>query len=227
MGRRGHIFLYGFLSLMWSFNTYTNWRLYSLGGPSTLATMHVINMIATPMLVLFSLGQVWKLLTSPKPERILDPHVTIMIEESLVVRVFRWLALAVFTGSGIWGVVSGTRDNGFLAISVIILGIGVYGLAALTFNPRQRLTLTPQSLTDSRLRPGTIAWEELAEVQTKNVLGNIVLTLVLRDTREFRPASLLARWRRVDKLKVNPIAFGVDPDVLRRGIEVRRNVFTF
>jgi hypothetical protein len=53
------------------------------------------------------------------------------------------------------------------------------------------------------------------------------LTLRLRDHREFRPASFLARWRSVDKLRLNAIMFGVDPDVLQRGIEVRRNVFTF
>ena len=113
------------------------------------------------------------------------------------------------------------------ALGFFALGVGTFGLVTALFNPRQQMTLTPQSLSHSRLRPAEVTWEDLADVTEKKFLFASMVTLVLRDSREFRPSSLLTRWRRVDKFTFNPYNFGVDPDVLRRGIEVRRNVFTF
>jgi hypothetical protein len=231
MTPRGQIITQCFLAVVFGFNTYTNWSMYNWDQSPPLTTMRVINMVTMPTLTLLSLGQVLKWLTAPKAERVLDPHATIVIEESPIGRACRWLTLAIFTGAGAWGLIRGDARlgafDGISLFSILILGIGAWGLVALAFNPRQRMTMTPQSLTDSRLRPGIVAWEELSDVQSKTFWGTTTLTLVLRDDREFRSSSPLARWRRVDRLKVTPITFGVEADVLRQGIELRRNVFTF
>jgi hypothetical protein len=231
MSRRTQMLLYVFTTLICGANVYLNWSSYSRGRFPSLAQSQLFNMILLSLVLLLSLGRILRLLTAPKPERILDPHATVVIAESMIVRLLRMLMLGVFIAAGIWGFVSDSAPLGEIrklpSLYLLLLGFGVYGLAALVFNPRLQLILTPQSLAHSRLRPAVIAWEDLADIKSRKVLLSTRLTLVLRETREFRPASLLARWRRVDKVQLNPITFGVDPDVLRQGIEVRRNVFTF
>jgi hypothetical protein len=231
MGRRTHLLLYIFTAVVCGWNVYMNWSIYNRGRLPGLAQSHIFNMILMSLLVLVSLGRILKLLTAPKPERILDPHATVVIAESLIVRLVRMLMLSIFIAAGVWGLVSDSAPLGGIRelplVYLLLLGIGVYGLAGLVFNPRLQLTLTPQSLAHSRLRPAVIAWEDLAGITSRKILMSTAVTLVLRETREFRPASLLARWRGVDKIQVNPMTFGVDPDVLRQGIELRRNVFTF
>jgi hypothetical protein len=231
MGRRTHLLIYIFTALVCSANVYQNWLAYNGGSFPGIARANLFNILVMSLLVLVSLGRILRLLTAPKPDHILDPHATVVIAESLVVRLLRMLMLGIFIATGIWGFVgdpapfSAIRELPLLYL--LLLAFGVYGLAAMVVNPRLQLTLTPQSLAHSRLRPAVIAWEDLADIKTRKVLMSTALTLVFRETREFRPASLLARWRRVDKVQLNPIIFGVDPDVLKRGIEIRRNVFTF
>ena len=231
MGRRSQMLLYVFTTVVCSANVYLNWSSYHRNRFPDLAPSHLFNIALMSLLVVLSLGRILRLLTAPKPEQILDPHATVVIAESVIVRSIRMLMLGILVAAGIWGLVSDSAPLGGIGelrlAYMLLLGLGVYSLAALVLNPRLQLTLTPQSLAHSRLRPAVIAWEDLADVKSRKRLMNTVLTLVFRETREFRPASLLARWRRVDKVQVDAMAFGVDPDVLRRGIELRRNVFTF
>jgi len=223
--------LYVFTVAVCGANVYLNWSQYHRGRLPSLAQSQLFNMIFMSLLALVSLGRILRLLTAPKPELILDPHATVVIAESMIVRLLRMLMLGIFIAVGIWGFVSDSAPLGGMrelpVLYFLLLGFCVYGFVALVFSPRLELILSPESLAHSRLRPAVIAWEDLADVKSRKVLLSTTLTLVLRGTREFRPASLLARWRRVDKVQLNPITFGVDPDVLKQGIELRRNVFTF
>jgi hypothetical protein len=233
MGRRANIVSNIFLFVIAGTNVYLNWLNWSLqrGARSDFGQIAIFNMVLMLMLALISLGQLWKLLTAPRAERILDPHSTLVVEESLIVRICRALALSFMIFAGVWAFTADGSPMASLALlpvmGVIIISIGVFSMARLVFNPRQRLVLTPQSLTHSQVRPAVIAWEEIADVQSKSFLTTKKITLQLRGSREFRPASPLARWRRVETVVLNPITFGVDPDILKRGIDVRRNVFTF
>jgi len=231
MGRRTNIGFAGLSMVVWGLNGVMNYWTYHLAATPSLMRVSLFNVVLMSTLSLVSLGQLWKLLAAPRQDRILDPQATIVVEESRVVRGFRSLALAIVLGAGVWGLVT---DDPILAsvdgrpgVSLLLIGLGTYGLLRLLLNPRQRLVLTPQSLSYSQVRPAVIAWDDLAEVRAKTFLTRTTLTLQLRDRREFRPASLLARWRRVEKVSFNPLTFGVDPKVLEKGIELRRNVFTF
>jgi hypothetical protein len=233
MGRRANIVSNAFLFLIAGANVYLNWLNWSLnrGDRPDLGQMNIFNVVLMLMLGLISLGQLWKLLTAPRAESILDPHSTIVVEESLIVRICRALALSFVIVAGAWAFMADGSPMASLTLlptmGVVVIGIGVFGMARLVFNPRQRLILTPQGLTHSQVRPAAIAWEEIADLQAKSFLTTKKIALQLRDSREFRPASLLARWRRVETVTLNPITFGVDPDVFKRGIDIRRNVFTF
>jgi hypothetical protein len=202
-----------------------------LDGRSHTPQAVLFNMTLMPILALISLGEIWKLLTAPKAERILDPQATLIVEESRMVRVFRLLAILILVLAGVWGVTIGEgpfADVRILpAIGALLIAGGIFGLATMVFNPRQRLILTPQSLFHSRLRPAAVAWEDIVGIKSKKFLATAIITLELRESREFRAASLLARWRRIERLKLNPRIFGVEPTDLLRGLELRRNVFTF
>jgi hypothetical protein len=231
MGRRSQLILSVFMAAICSVNVYLNWGSYHRNRLPDLAQAHLFNMTLMSLLAVLSLGRILRLLTAPKPEQILDPHATVVIAESRLVRLVRMLMLGIFIAAGIWGLASDAAPFGAIrglpVAYLLLLGLGVYGFAALALNPRQQLTLTPQNLVYSRLRPTVVAWEDLADVKSRKVLMSTALTLILRETREFRAASLLSRWRRVDKVQLNSMNFGVDADVLKRGIELRRNVFTF
>src|SRR5882672_831962 len=231
MRRRSHIVFNTLGVFIWTLNSYFNWSLYGQTGPSSTGSIRLFSMVVAPILALVSLAQLWKLLTAPRQERILDPHVTLTIEESLVVRVVRMLLLAAMAAAGAWGLMNGVSPLGTLnttpLLNILFLGIGGLGLVAAAFNPRQRLTLTPQGLNYSQSRPAAIAWEEVVEVRSKVILTTMRITLILKDSREFRPASLLARWRSMSQFSLIPLMFGVDPEVLKKGVEIRRYVFTF
>ena len=233
MGRKASIIGSVVLVVIAGVNIYLNYLNWSLSRPgrSEVGQLSIFNMVMMTMLGLIALGRIWKLLTAPGAERILDPHRTLAVEESLVVRSCRAVAFSLIIVAGVWAFSIDGAPLAAIAIrplaGVLFIAVGVFGMARLVFNPRQRLVLTPQSLTYSQLRPAVIGWEDVTDVQLKSYFTTKVISLRLRGSHEFRPASLLARWRRVEKIVFFPITFGVEPDVLKRGIELRREVFTF
>jgi hypothetical protein len=217
--------------LVWTLAGVQNWWDYDWGDGIAVSQTRIFNMFMMPILALITLGQIWKLLTAPSPSRLLDPYATLTIEESLIVRVLRGLSLVLMIAAGAWGLWTKTSPTASTNISPFMnwffVGIGLYGSCYFVFYPRQRMTFTPENLVHSQVRPSVIAWEEVADVRAKTMLMSTTLTLLLRESREFRPASLLSRWQRVDKLVLNPLIFGIEPDDLRQAIDLRRNVFTF
>ena len=87
--------------------------------------------------------------------------------------------------------------------------------------------LSPDGFEYSLMKPTQIPWHDITDVKLRSVLTTSWIVLTLKDSAEFRSAHLLARWRKVSKVLVHPLAFGIDPEVLKQGVDLRRNVFTF
>jgi hypothetical protein len=227
MSRKFYLWTNSLAILLWSFAFYSNTFLQRRGEATE--TYHFSLMTAMfPFLALISVGRIWALLTAPAPERIRDPHGTVVLQDSFVTRSIGNLFCFTMAASGFLSLAgmmpSGMPGGSLWAIAFVC--IGILGLLSL-FSPRLRLVLSPQGLEYSYLRPSTVPWEDVVAVTVKTVFTTSTITVTLKETTEFRSGYLLTRWHRVPRFVLNPLMFGVDAASLVDGLELRRNVFTF
>jgi hypothetical protein len=137
---------------------------------------------------------------------------------------------ASFFVGGIWSLLgrswtSGLPESPFM--SVLVIAIGAYGAVLALFSPRIRIHLSPDGFEYSQMKPANVPWHDITDVRLRSFFMRSWIVLTLKNSTDFRSANLLARWRRVAKVSVHPIMFGIDPEVLKQGIDLRRNIFTF
>jgi hypothetical protein len=230
MGRNGYIAFSVLGLVLWSWLGYFNIASALRSGmsfPSVLLSPSIIGPIA---LVPLTLTQLWKFASAERKENIIDPRFVLKASQSLIARSIGALICIAFLAAGIlhlsgrsWA--PNLPDSPLL--SVIIIAIGGYGAVFALLSPRIRMGLSPDGFEYSLMRPGRVPWHDITDVRLRSVLTTSWIVLTLKDSTDFRSANLLARWRKVSKVLVNPLAFGIDPNVLKQGIDLRRNVFTF
>jgi len=180
------------------------------------------------ILVPIWLAELIKFATAEREKNVLDPHSVVHAGEPVIVRPLRGLLCVFFVVLGGLGFCG---QGPFAALYpspllVVFIVIGVFG-ATRVFTPRARLTLPPEGLAYSQMRPSHVPWHDVVDVKRKSMLLNSRIVLTLKNATEFRSANPLARWRRVEKVVLMPFTFGLDPKALAQGIEARRSVFTF
>jgi hypothetical protein len=88
-----------------------------------------------------------------------------------------------FVGGGIWMVIDGARFGW--------LGILFFGFGNLTFiwqiaDPRPRLIIDEQGVSDRMLGVGRIAWSDIQSAYLKSVYGNDFICLKLRNADKYK-----------------------------------------
>ena len=230
MGRSGYIALLVLGLVMWSWLGYFNMTSVIRSGTALPYALLTPGVIGPVLLVPFGLAQLWKLLTAERKENILDPNFVLRASQSLLARGVTALMCASFVAGGIWSLTGHSWRSGFPdspAVSALFIALGAYGGAFALFSPRIRMGLSPDGFEYSLMRPARFLWHDITDVKLRSVLTASRIVLTLKDTTEFRSANPWARWRRVTKVSVHPLLFGIDPDVLKQGIDLRRNVSTF
>jgi hypothetical protein len=230
MGRGGCILLsllglamwlwLGYFNIWWPVRSGTPF-LYALLSPAALGPI---------ALVPLSLVQLWKFIAAERKENILNPHFILTASQSTIGRGVRVLMCLFFFGAGLWGLLGHSwSSNGLNSplMSAAFIAIGTYGAVFALFSPRIRLRLSPDGFEYSQMKPARIPWHDITDVKRRSFFTGSWIVLTLKDTTEFRPANILARWRKVSKVSVYPLVLGIDPAVLEQGIALRRNVFTF
>jgi hypothetical protein len=230
MGRSGYIALSMLGLVLWSWLAYFNAMSAVQSGislPYALLSPTVLGPIA---LVPLALAQLWKLSTAERKDNILDPNFVLTASQSLVARGMSALMCGSFVAGGIWSLAGHPWQSGFPdspVVGVLFIAIGAYGGAFALFSPRIRMGLSPDGFDYSLMKPARVLWHDITDVKLRSVFTASWIVLTFKDTTEFRSANPWARWRKVTKVTVNPLMFGIDPDVLKQGIDLRRNVSTF
>ena len=176
------------------------------------------------------LAQLSRYLTCERKANVLNPHFALISSEPAIARVLPGLMAVGFLTSGIasfWGhsVLAGQPTPIYLSILYVAAGI-IIGLGAL-IAPRTRLKLSPDGLEYSHIRSGKIQWQDVADVGVRRMLSSSWIVVTLKNTAEFRPAGWLARWRNATEILIYPSLFGLEAEVLKEGIDIRRNVSAF
>lgn len=201
-----------------------------LGSGSLVEALLAPSSIISIMFASWALAQIWRLLTAERRERVLDPQFAMDVGRSLLVRIVGgMLCLGVGTVGALrlWRSDLLPGDPGPLTTNLFFAGYGALGALAAVTSPQMRLKLSPDGLEYSLLRTPLVSWNDVTDVKLRKRLTGPWVELTLKDTAEYRAAGPFGRWRKVTKLQLIPLAFGLEPDVLYRGIEARRSVFTF
>lgn len=230
MGRQGYIVLSLLGVVMWSWLGYLNISSAVGSGAPILSPLLAPSTLAPIALVPISLMQLWKLLSAERAENILNPQFVLTASQSLIARGASTLICVLFFVAGVWSLlghssISDSFDSPTL--SVVFVALGIYGAVFALFSPRIRVSLSPDGFEYSQMRPASVPWHDITDVKLRTFFTTSWIVLTLKNGTEFRSANLLARWRRVAKVTVSPLMFGIDPEVLKQGIDLRRNVFTF
>lgn len=195
-----------------------------------------LEMLLTPwtlMPVVFipwTLVHLWKFWTAERAENVLDPNFAFAARQPLLVRVGSGLlGLGVFAVGALrlWRGDLLPGDPGSIPMNLTLVVVGGLGALSALTSPLMRLKLSPDGLEYSMIRPAHISWHDVAEVKLRSIFLTTWVELTLKDATGYRAAGPLARWKKMNKVQILPMVFGLGPDVLYRGIEARRNVFTF
>jgi len=230
MGRSGYIVLSVGGLVVWSWLAYANLASAIESGlalPYALFTPMTVGPVA---LVPLTLAQLWKLLAAERKENVLDPDFILRASQSLIARGVSGVMCVAFVATGLRSLLGQpvTSDlPDYPIVSVCFVVAGFYGAILLLFSPRIRIELSPESFEYSQMRPARIPWHDIIDVKLRSFFTGSWIVLTLKSTTEFRSANLLARWRKVEKVSIVPLIFGIDPEVLKQGIDLRRNAFTF
>ncbi|HEY1386819.1 MAG TPA: hypothetical protein VGF43_24560 [Dongiaceae bacterium] len=230
MGRNGYIALSVLGLAVWSSLGYVNVASAIASGlplPYALFTPLTVGPIA---LVPLTLAQLWKLLAAERQENILDPDFVLRASQSRVARGISGVMFVAFAATGLRSLLGRSVASDlpdYPIVSVCFVAAGIYGATLVLFSRRIRIVLSPEGLEHSQMRPTRVPWHDIIDVKLRSFLTGSWIVLTLKNTTEFRSANLLARWRRADKVSIVPLVFGIDPEVLKQGIELRRNIFTF
>ena len=230
MGRGGYTAFLVLSLVIWSWGGYFNVSTALSSGtpfPYALLSLSALGPIA---MVPLSLAQLWKLLTAERKETILDPAFIFAARQSLIARGVAILMCALLFVAGVWGLSGHVAPSGLSdspLMSVLFIAIGAYGVVLSLFSPRIRMRLSPDGLEYNLMRPAMVPWHDITDVKLHSLFVGSWIVLTLKNTAEFRSAKPLARWRGVTRLSISPLMFGIDPEVLKQAIDVRRNVFTF
>lgn len=229
MMKRGSFVLLSLLGLgLWSWLVYFNvWFALRHGIPLPYAILSP-SCVGPLFVLLIALTQLWKYLTAERKENILDPKFTLTASQPHFVRVAGTLMCVSFLAAGALRFLSDAPalpDSPIM--NALYIAIGILGALFTLFSPRMRLSLSPEGFEYSQMRPARVPWHDITEVKLRSFLTTSWIILTLKDTAEYRPANPLARWRKAAKVSVYPRVFGIDAEVLKQGIDLRRNVFTF
>jgi hypothetical protein len=228
-GRGDRILLCLLGLLMWSWLAYFNTSNALASGQTLIDSLTSLSAISPVALVPLTLIQIWKYLSAERKENIVNPHFVWIARQSLAARVIATAMCLAFVAIGLLQLVGSSASGwaGSSTISMLFIAVGCYGGFYSLFSPRIRIGLSPQGFEYSLMRPSQISWHDVVDVRLRTLFTSSWIEVVLKDTTEFRSAALFARWRRVSKLSLMPAVFGVDPDTLKKAIDIRRNVFTF
>jgi hypothetical protein len=230
MGRSGYIALSVFGLALWSWLGYFNVASALRSGVPIAYALLTPSAIGPIALVPLTLTQLWKLASAERKENVIDPQFVLKASQSLIARgigVLMCIAFIAVGASHLLGSAWASNLPDSFVLSVIFIAIGTYGAVFALFSPRLRMGLSPDGFEYSLMNPARIPWHDISDVKLRSVFTTSWIVLTLKDSTEFRSAHLLARWRKVSKVLVYPLAFGIDPEVLKQGIDLRRNVFTF
>ncbi len=229
MTRSGHIFFNLVGLLVWLWLGYENVALHTKSetiGGALLSPAAFGPIVLVPL----TLGQLSKWIFAEREENVLNPHFMLSVSQSLFARgvmAVMCLALLIVGGIRLSGSDLLPGEPGSFSLNLLFVGLGAFGTLSALTSPLIRLRLSPDGLEFSMLRPSRVSWHDVTEVRLRSVLWSSWVVLTLKQTTEHRSAALVARWRKVAKVRIDPVIFGIDPEVLSRGIEARRSVFTF
>lgn len=230
MGRRGYIALTGLSVLLWSWIAYFNIsRVMQSATPLDdvlLAPSIVLPLALVPMSVM----RLLKFVTAERAENVLNPHLVVSVSQPAIARAATALMALIFLVSGLgsfWArsPISDVATPLFLSILYAVAGVMLAATAL--FSPRLRIRLSPDGFEYSQMKPGRVSSQDITDVKLHTLLFNSRIVLTLKGTTEFRAANPFARWRKVEKVLVYPLTLGIEPEMLKQGIDLRRNVFTF
>ncbi|HEY3145146.1 MAG TPA: hypothetical protein VGJ75_02290 [Dongiaceae bacterium] len=176
------------------------------------------------------LAQLYRYLMAERKENVLNPQIALTASEPAIARFLLGFMAFGFVTSGI----AGFWDRSVLVyqptplyLSILYIAAGIMiGLGALVA-PRMYLRLFPDGLEYSHVRPFRIQWQDIADVTVRRMLLSHWIVVTLRNTAEFRSTSWFARWRKVQTILIYPSLFGLEAEMLKEGIDIRRNVSAF
>jgi hypothetical protein len=180
-----------------------------------------------PILIGMFILQIARVVFRPRVGQISDPYADLLVEDWAVFRLFRLLACFV--------VVFAAFASFFTSLDILVtpeskifwIALGAYCLATLAFTPRPRFGMSRTGIECSQARPAQIAWEDIADVELKNLVGTPTIVLQLREDRDIHPQYPFPLWRSRSRVRLYPLYFGIDTAELLKGIELRRQAFTF
>jgi hypothetical protein len=173
-----------------------------------------------PILICMMVIQIARFAAAPKSGQIRDPSVDIVIEDWAVVGVIHLLFGLALVFGGLEIVVTPLWK-------LVCIGLGTCGLLRLASIPKSRFVLSRTGIEYSEVHPAEIAWDDIAAAEQAVFITTPTIVLRLREAGKFRPASLLTRWRHLSKIRLYGAYFGIDTADLFKGVEARRQAFTF
>lgn len=178
--------------------------------------------------ILASLWAFWSLFTAPAESRILDPQATLVLRQSPLVRCVSLFVTSAVVATAYCLFVEGAAPDKLFASPIwvpIFIAIAGLGLVWAVITPGFRLAISPHGIEYSRVKPTVIAWDDVAEVRLETSHDDLIVKLVLSDTKDFRSRFRLLPWRKINEVALDPQRFGIDPRVLEQGLALRRNAY--
>jgi len=230
MTRQQRIILAMVYVLTYAWLAYFNFGNARQDGLPTVTAALAIPTFGPALTAITQLTTLWSLLKRRSYEAFLLPTETILIDEgrishSLDVCLFVAMTVAAiltWPGLGTW---HNLFDNPLWNIA--FFAIGASGFVSLLSMPRLRITIAPEGIEVSRLKPSRVPWRDISDAKIQKVVESATITLRLRDESVFRSASLLWRWRQASAVSIFPTKLGIDPDRLFEAIELRRMTAPF
>ena len=215
---------------LWGWVLYFN---YSRAKRSVLPigdALWLPNMVLPGALMVLAAGFLWVALTVKPRTDLLDAQASVAVRAPRVVWAARFVFSAALIATGFAALTSPARAD--LAYSTPAWGLfwiamGAWALADTARLPRRWVEVLPSGIRHPQVRPSQIPWEDVAEVKLQRWLLAAFVVVRFREGANYHFAAPLWRWRRVRRIRLLPLFFGVDAATLANALNMRRDVRAF